>query len=209
MSKQITTPEEPNELTPLQEQINSVGMYPAIAQQNITFIQENLKELWNMAVEVGNDALAGKIAEICSRSEMLADHIGHQAIVLNTIAAGLFKVWEQRNKAFDELDNLHVGIQNIWTTEHPLLQGMYDRLMQSHNEAFWESLPYDMANMMGGDWDFINADTLYLLLTIDEELVDEDPFEYGFTLTQLREFRGYLLEMVQQIKTEAEEMEYE
>jgi hypothetical protein len=202
MSNQIVTTEETHELTPLQEQINAVALFPAQAQQNIVFIQESLRDLWNMAIEAGNEEIAGAIAEICSRSEMMADQIGQQAIVLNTLAAGLFKVWEQRNKAFDELENLHVGIQNIWTTEHPLLKGLYDRLMQSHNEAFWESLPYDMANTLGGDWDFMDADTLYLMLTVEEDTVDDEGYEYGFTLTQLREFRAYLLEMVQQIKSE-------
>lgn len=210
MHNQIVTIDEQEDLSPLREQINGVALYPVLAQQNITFIRESLKDLWNMALAAGNDEIAGKIAEACSRAEMMTDHIGHQAVVINTVVAGLFKVREQRNQAYEKLEEMDEGIQAIRECKMPKneeLQSPFDDFQESHNQMFWESLPYDMARVLGEDWQHYDADVLYQLITVDEEEVDDEGEMYGFTFTQLKEFRAYLREIVEQIKTGVVEYE--
>src|SRR5690606_33997969 len=94
--------------------------------------------------------------------------------------------------ALDELDTLEQGLGNIWMSQHPKLQRLYAEVMETHNAAFWESLPYDMAEVLGDNWQQWDADTLYAAVTADIDEVDEDGDYYGFTRDQLIAFRKNL-----------------
>lgn len=70
---------------------------------------------------------------------------------------------------------------------------IYQAAVEQHNEAFWESLPYDMADMLGDKWRHMDAHALYCLLTDDEEIVAEG---YDLTPDEVLAFREKLLGMV-------------
>lgn len=73
---------------------------------------------------------------------------------------------------------------------------IYEAAMNYHNEAFWQSLPYDMADALGESWMHMDAHALYCLLTDDEEIVAEG---YNLTPNEVLEFRKRLLDMVREL----------
>jgi hypothetical protein len=73
---------------------------------------------------------------------------------------------------------------------------VYEAAVEQHNQAFWESLPYDMATMLGGKWDNRQADLLYSLLTDEAEEVAEG---YNLDVEDVTRFRSELFEMVNKL----------
>lgn len=73
---------------------------------------------------------------------------------------------------------------------------IYNAAVEQHNAAFWESLPYDMADALGETWLHMDAHALYLLLTDDEEIVAEG---YDLTPDEVLTFRKKLLDMVREL----------
>lgn len=73
---------------------------------------------------------------------------------------------------------------------------IYQAAVEQHNAAFWESLPYDMADVLGESWMHMDAHALYSLITDDEEIVAEG---YDLTPNEVLEFRQRLLDMVREL----------
>ncbi len=148
------------------------------------------------------EAALNAIQEAWYTNIALAELIEQAEGIMSAAHAALEETRGQRDQIAGELQELVEAIQNFWGTDHPLLEGLYDDVMETHNQAFWESLPYDMAAALGGDWDFIDADMLYTLLTVDPEEVDEAG--YGFTPEHLAEFRQNLLTALRAFTTRNE-----
>jgi hypothetical protein len=79
---------------------------------------------------------------------------------------------------------------------------IYQAAVDQHNEAFWQSLPYDMMDMLrgedqqGGDWQHWDADALHSLITGDSfEVADGLGIEEETVLA----FRQALLDMVRKV----------
>lgn len=77
----------------------------------------------------------------------------------------------------------------------------YDEVLAN----FWESLPYDMANRLGEDWKFWDADNLYEALTVDLEEVDEEGFNYEFKKSDLIKFRQTLHKLIKDLTKKDDE----
>lgn len=118
----------------------------------------------------------------------------HHAVA--AIIATAEEVRSQRDQIAGEFNELIVAIENHWATDHPLVNAIHAQVAEAHNAAFWESLPYDMAAVLGGQWDFMDADLLYSILTADPEEMFEDGSDFGFTPEQLAAFRQNLLVMM-------------
>lgn len=73
---------------------------------------------------------------------------------------------------------------------------IYSAAVDQHNAAFWESLPYDMADTLGESWMHMDAHALYSLITDDEEIVAEG---YDLTPDEVLNFRKRLLDMVREL----------
>jgi hypothetical protein len=112
---------------------------------------------------------------------------------------------KQRDGALNELSDLLNALEKA-DDDHPLVktlaQGLYPRIyeqaMDDHNGAFWESLPYDIASTMGGQWTFMDAETLNQLIS-DPEL-DENLDGEGWTPEQVQWARETMLKVVHKMK---------
>lgn len=154
------------------------------------------------------DAIEAKLIAIAERKrdevDALADvmqdgldlHTQVKALVdvLRTASAVVQVLKEQRDSTARELDALTSDLRdgNFW--DHPLLVNIYDRVMETHNAAFWESLPYDLANVLGDDWQAWDAGVLYEALTTDDDLFDD--YEPG----EVAAFRADLLTLVHKLQ---------
>lgn len=126
----------------------------------------------------------------------------HNAVA--AIIATANEVRAQRDQIAYEFDGLITAIENNWMTDHPLIRELHERIADTHNAAFWESLPYDMAAALGGQWNFMDADLLYSILITDPEEMWEDGSDFGFTPEQLAAFRQNLLVMMRSFVAQIE-----
>lgn len=126
----------------------------------------------------------------------LVELMQQQITVGAAVLATANEVRAQRDQIAGEMNDLIVAIENHWMTNHPLVKELHEQVAESHNAAFWESLPYDMAAVLGGQWNFMDADLLYSILTTNPEEMFEDGSDFGFTPEQLAAFRNNLLVMM-------------
>lgn|GEM_PF-6988875 len=110
----------------------------------------------------------------------------------------LRQVTDQRNQVLGELDSITQALVNVYGGDHPLVNEFRNNVIDGHNEAFWESLPYDFAQMLGENWSHMDADDLYTALTMNLKEKSEDGSDTGYTLDELVAFRTVLLDLVHQ-----------
>jgi hypothetical protein len=136
------------------------------------------------------------------------DHLLAEAerLIDSTVAANS-ELTHQRDAIAQEMqqliDDLKAGDFFSGELGKPGVKGeIYEAAVEQHNQAFWESLPYDMAEMMrgerkqGGDWQHMDANTLHSLITGDSfEVADGLGIEEETVLA----FRQALLDMVRKV----------
>lgn len=179
------------------EQISQLAPQSKEAAEEVANI---LADWYLGAVEHGDEAFADAIVVIASRANQLSDTVEHQSAFITALVEMSNELAVQRDDAMQELGSLDNGIEAIKRNHfpaHPKLNNLYDGMAESHNAAFWESLPYDFANMLGYPWEYYHADDLYMALTVDLEEVGED--EHGYTAEELQAFRDQLLIMIKQL----------
>jgi hypothetical protein len=120
----------------------------------------------------------------------------------------LEEITTQRAAAIGELQTLVLALKNR-DINHPTIMNfysqLYDEVMDEHNAAFWESLPYDIAEVMGEGWQHMEADLLYDLISnpdLDEEGIADD---YGTTPEKVRAARAKLLTVVREFDQSRED----
>lgn len=192
-----------NEITPFQEQASEIVQYPAHADQAKTEMHEQLNAWLQFAEETEDAPLHGAVVMLLSRSSQLHDYVHKQGAVIGTLMHATDRLTKQRDAMAEDLEKIDDALENPWQLSlPPKVEQAYERVTESHNEAFWESLPYDMADVLGDGWDFIYADKLYTGLTLDlfeyDEGVAEEvlPDEHGISLENLLMFRRELLNLV-------------
>jgi hypothetical protein len=183
----------------------------AAREHSLMQIQHALTAAWNLAEGLSDEQKAqtqhaltvawenaqimaaqwAETQELMSRSLALVQ--GHEVALAETS--------RQRDQAMSELTSLVTALKNR-DINHPTIMNFYSQLyeevMDEHNAAFWESLPYDVAEVMGGEWDFMDADALYNLIStpdMDDEGIAAD---YGTTPEKVREARAKLLAVVRE-----------
>lgn len=148
--------------------------------------QAALQQLWQgielLAAKSTNDEKALQTASAIILAQQTA--VNEMTAQRDLIADDLARLV----KAMRHMDLNNPEVQWFWGK-------VYENAMENHNAAFWESLPYDMANVLGDDWNHMTADKLYMLITEDEEESEYDP-------EQLRAWRAKLLALVQEFKDE-------
>lgn len=124
----------------------------------------------------------------------------------STLAAAFAAATElrgQRDQAVTELGDLVTALENVWQSNDPRVQRAYNEIIEAHDAAFWQSLPYDMADSLGGQWNFMDADLLHYILTTDIDEIAEDGSDNGFTPDQIAAFRANLLTFLKAFTTRA------
>lgn len=140
--------------------------------------------------DVALDAIQGMWETNIALAELIQD----AERMLGAAHSAMTVATEQRDAIAGEMEALVGAIKNYWGSDHPLVEGLYDEIMEAHNAAFWESLPYDMAAVLGDNWSHMDADALYYALTADIDEVGEE--WNGYSRDQLLAFRGALLHMI-------------
>jgi len=169
-----------------------------VNQQAIEHLEYLLK------VASGDDEICHRLEEIQSGVNTLTrmletreDVLVEADKVLTQMSAALTEMQTQRDAAMDELHTLiHQLINgNFW--ENDTTMEVYEAATEQHNEAFWSSLPYDMAAMLGGKWDFMDADLLYGVITAESE--EEFADIHGLSTDAVKTFREQLLQLIREL----------
>lgn len=142
------------------------------------------------------DAALAAIDQMWATNSALVELMQQQINVAAAIVATAEAVRAQRDQIAGELAEVIDALHNHWSTNNPLVNAVHEQVVEAHNAAFWESLPYDMAAVLGEQWSFMDADLLYSILTADPEEMWEDGSDFGFTPEQLAAFRQNLLVMM-------------
>lgn len=192
----MTATVNPNDATPEQ----ALALVNQNRDRLMLALQEQFNEVWQALLclpdgerkESALNALQMAWASNGALVEIMQQ--AHHAVA--AIIATAEEVRKQRDQIAGEFNELIVAIENNWMTDHPLIRALHERVTEAHNAAFWESLPYDMAAVLGGQWSFMDAELLYSILTADPEEMFEDGSDFGFTPEQLAAFRQNLLVMM-------------
>lgn len=184
----------------IQTDLLEVGQFPLEA--HVSEVNEALNRIYSSAPQAEED-----LAIVQATTRALADYTKHVIALSQALMRVALTFQQQR----DELVKVHADMREAFQrgdSNDPfvrqIMSKLYDKAMNEHNEAFWSSLPYDMATMLGDDWEHWNADTLFMAITVDPNEVDKDGEYFGFTYDQLTDFREKLLVMVQELMGEGD-----
>jgi hypothetical protein len=167
----------------------SYNMVQGLPDEQKVAAQELLIAGWNSVMQL-NDALS-----------LMVNKLMQAGALVDAAAESNKMLLAQRDHIADELGKLATAIEKR-DTKHPIIKelmySMYQDAMETHNEAFWESLPYDMATIMGNGWQHYDAQKLYDVLMTDFEY-EGDPEDFGWTQSQVNQFRADLLKLIREM----------
>lgn len=176
------------------------------AQEYAIWIHDNLEALSEiMPVDYDGDEING-LYNIANQLQSTALEAAKMAKFATSLA---LKTREQRDELAVKLKDIHSAMENPWMTKHPAVNRLYHELVETHNAAFWESLPYDIAATLG--WDHWEGDDIYRALTYDpyaEEFDPDAPIDEinevmmandGYTFTELQQFRAGVRQLLHQL----------
>jgi len=184
----------------IQTDLLEVGQFPL--ETHVSEVNDALNRIYSSAPQAEED-----LAIVQANTRYIADYTKHVIALSQALMRVALTFQQQR----DELVKVHADMREAFQRNdsndpfvRQIMSKLYDKAMDEHNEAFWASLPYDMATMLGDDWEHWNADTLFMAITVDANEVDEDGEYFGFTYDQLTDFREKLLVMVQELMGEGD-----
>ena len=199
-------PTDQADLKALQDQVNEIAALPAQADRVYQEIHTQL-EAWYLEAQHDNDqSMMSQLHLMDVMAQVLAMYVPKQAIIVNSLLVGLHQMRDQRNTTLEKLEALQNGIDDIFTTEHPLLREVFRRVALATHESFWANFPYDFADKLGPEWQWWEADRLHTALTVPIEEVDDLGIEYGFTAAQLEAFRQGLKDLMHETLHEKEDI---
>lgn len=111
----------------------------------------------------------------------------------------------QRDDAIEQAGEIVHALNNPYTVDNDLVRNLMIQIVDNHNAAFWESLPYDMAYALGEEWQHWEADDLYMAITIDLDEKEDGPGDYGYSKEALIAFRQALHNAVKRLATSGED----
>lgn len=198
-----------NDIELIQQDLTQVADTTAYLDE----INEALNRVYQVAPSVENE-----LALIQANAAAMLQTMKHVTAAAQALMRVALDFQQQRDQIAASHENMKTDLQTL-NLSNPFVEhiyaiiyessyeqacdDVYENVMEEHNEAFWESLPYDMAHMMSKDssrWGHMDADTLYTLITIDPKAVPDDRDEYGFTYLEMIQFRQNLLAMVKKIQ---------
>lgn len=178
----------------------------ALVARLATSAEDSLNQLWEMANgnEDAHRLLKGLWTDMGNMRKLLmtADAVVGMAVT------GINEMTHQRDMIAEELAIVVRALDtHDQNSQHEIVSRFisetYDTVMENHNAAFWESLPYDMAATLGGDWNFMDADKLYTLITLD--MNDDMPEDHGWTASQVNTFRERLRRLLAEVADDGDE----
>lgn len=159
--------------------------------RNVEGVQEQLSIIFEQA-----KALSKEGFERDDMLQCLAD-------MAKAATLGQAEMQRQRDALIEEAQTMIERLKSgdFFDQKFPLGGEVYEAAVEQHNQAFWESLPYDMATMLGGKWDSRQADLLYALVTDDAEEIADG---WNLEVEDVRAFRAELFEMVNKLYEKGE-----
>jgi hypothetical protein len=159
--------------------------------QGIEGVQEQLHIIFAQAKSLGEEGFKRDDVLQC-----LSD-------LAKVASVGQEEMQRQRDAILEEaatvIERLKSG--DFFDQKFELGAEVYEAAVEQHNQAFWESLPYDMASMLGGKWGNSQADLLYALLTDEAEEVADG---WNLEVEDVTSFRAELFEMVNKLYEKGE-----
>ena len=150
-------------------------------------------------------ALHRAAATFRAQRDLLAQELAQAEAETENLATEVDDLIDEREYLREQEQKLLTAIRYPYNSDLPQIKQMigdmetevyeqvFDEAFTDASDAILESLPYDLANQLGDDWQFWQADTLHTLLTIDMNEVPENENELGFTRQQVIQFRAALL----------------
>lgn len=190
---EITTT-EPAQLGELWQLIISTDQQMACVPREVrAVVQETFKTLW------------AHIQQQDAANVIMVDRMNHARALIEAQRAGMESLEQQREAIADEYANLIRAMEQRDFFSTPTMRqlwiDLYSDFMEEHNYNFWESLPYDLADMLsqgGVDVDFMDADKLYDILTMNFE--EQRPEDWGWTEAQVIEARQAIIKIIRELK---------
>lgn len=190
-----TTQDRANQLATSREQ------HMATIKDNINAAYKalnNLPDEQRIPAQKALQAVWRKNLAIADLVQQAEHHLAEADATFAGMNQAIRQLADQRNQILGELDSITQALISVYGASHPLVDQFANAIMEDHNAAFWESLPYDFAQMLGENWSHMDADDLYAALTVNLEEKDEGSGDYGYTRDELVAFRTVLLDLVRQ-----------
>lgn len=163
-------------------------------------------ELYGLFVQIAEQAPAASelLNAAWGRVTQIVEFANRQTALIQALTRAAAEFRAQREAALAKHDALVQDLSNPWLSalRNPVIAELLETVTESHNAAFWESLPYDMADTLGEGWQFWDADHLFSAITADLEEVDDEGAYYGFTHDELVAFRAALLTAIRKLMGE-------
>lgn len=159
--------------------------------RGIEGVQEQLHIIFNQAKSLGEEGFKRDDVLQCLSDLAKAATVGQE------------EAMRQRDAILEEaaqvIERLKSG--DFFDQKFPLGGVVYEAAVEQHNEAFWASLPYDMAAAMGDKWQNGHADLLHDLIIGDEEEIADGN---NLDVEDVRAFRAELFKMVNKLYEKGE-----
>jgi hypothetical protein len=143
-------------------------------------------------------------AKTLSKEAFERDDLLQEFARLSKIAVmGEAEMLRQRDAVLDEMGEIYNRLTggDFHSKDFKLGAEIYNVAIEQHNAAFWESLPYEIANAMGKPWQHWHGDLLHdLIIGEAEEIADGNNLE----LEDVYAFRELLFEMVNKLYEKGE-----
>lgn len=122
-------------------------------------------------------------------------HLRQADAIIESARAMAQESLNQRDVIADELAELVLALEDV-DVKNASVSRAYEAITDEYVEAFWQSLPYDLAHRL--QWQdgqgSIDAQNLYDALMMD--LAESDPADYGLTADALNAWRDWLRDSV-------------
>jgi hypothetical protein len=174
------------DITEAMMQIGAALNEAARLSQHIQGVQEQLEIIFEQAKSLSDEGFKRDDLLQC-----LAD-------MAKMATVGQETMQRQRDAVLDEMSEIlnRLDAGDFFSKDFELGRKVYGQAMETHNEAFWESLPYDMAERFGKPWTSEMADLLVSLLIEDEDTMADDR---DMDVEDIIAFRSVLFDIVKKL----------
>jgi hypothetical protein len=157
---------------------------------------KHYREQLNQIVQAAH----GLSAQIYQRDELLEQ----ASSLITALETSATEFRGQRDAVLDEMSTMLNRLKegDFFSEKFELGREVYQQAMETHNEAFWQSLPYDMADMLGKPWTQTECDFLFSLLVDDAEIIADG---YNLEAEDVSAFRLALFDMVKKLYNKGDE----
>lgn len=186
------TSQTANEIEVIQNDMLQVGDNPT--QHHMDEINDALNKIWT---ETPQHETA--LAMIQANAQALANTARHVISISQALMRVANEYRDQVKLLTDTIDDIkEMRLSNPLASE--IYSAIYETTVEDYNESFWDDLLYEMAGTLGNGWNHWDAHTLYEVIALDlDEVDDDDDSWYGFTRPELEAFRTQLLDMIKKL----------